>query len=63
MIWAPASVLPLNHWCVLEKHPNLSKLSSLSNFANLSEGKLSFLYIVVLIIQIGIWRWLIEPEK
>ena len=32
---APASILPLNRCVLLGKHPNLSKLSSLLNFANL----------------------------
>ena len=32
---APASTLPLNHCVLLGKHPNLAKLSSLLNFANL----------------------------
>lgn len=46
---------------LLERFPNLSKLQL--PFAILSQSKLSFLFIIVLIIQVGIWRQLTEPER
>lgn len=42
--------------------PRLNR-SSLSHFAILSEGQVSLLHNVVIIIQAGIWRQQTDPER